>query len=121
MCVCVCVCVSERLSGWGRDESIYSGIEQSLGFVMITLSTLPALNSSSVTFCLGWGLVCQRVFLSDLAPPSALGFLCALDPECLSILLALPRDRLLLLYLLEGLRGDREVALLSWPSLSLRG
>ena len=49
----------------------------------LPLSALPAPNSSAVTFCLGWGLVCQRVFLNVLAPPSALGFLCIPDPVSL--------------------------------------
>lgn len=59
----------------GGVESIYSGIELGLSFVvMITLTVLPASNSSSVTLCLEWGLVCQRVSCTVLTPPSALGF-----------------------------------------------
>lgn len=59
----------------GGVESIYSEIELGLSFaVMITLSVLPFSNSSSVTFYLEWGLVCQRVSHTVLTPPSALGF-----------------------------------------------
>lgn len=67
---------------------------------MVTLSAPPASNSSPVTYCLEWRLVCQTVFLHVLTPPSTLRVLCALAPESLSILLPLLRSKLLLIYLL---------------------